>query len=203
MDLEQLKISETQGTFVLFKGGANMALVHWATAPSRHLRIPEMPWKRIGLAIIIIVGLTYAATSVFSDSAQVEPRQPETVKAAPEINPPAQTEPVTPTFPAIELDWVEIGTARNGEEVLALPIPWDRLVRKVTPENRAMFLKLEDLNRPPATEVEGVNPVSSLIGYLEGDGRITLYGYSNHRWSLQGPHPLLSYWKAEVKLSEL
>lgn len=155
----------------------------------RHFQVPLI---RLVL-FLIFIGIMCLAVGCSNESTPtVQSGQQE--GNIQEESPPIQAEPsiAASIIPTIELKWTEIGTAQNGDKVLALPIPWDQLVTEVTPDNRAMFVKIENLNHPLGYEQPGV-----LIGYLLENDRITIYGYAS-----QDPHTL-SYWKAESTLSEI
>jgi hypothetical protein len=72
----------------------------------------------------------------------------------------------------------------------------------LTPKDRELFLALESIDPPPASSV-GI-PVTSQgrLFYLPGDGKVTLYGYSNYHWSRENPQGL-TYWQREVTVEEL
>tara|TARA_Y100000310_G_scaffold72589_1_gene68662 strand:+ start:483 stop:944 length:462 start_codon:yes stop_codon:yes gene_type:complete len=147
------------------------------------------------VAAIVILTIRFA-TDIFSGSAQVEPRQTEEIATALVITPPAQDESAASILPTIKLEWVEIGTARNGTEVLALPIPWDRIGTYQLPP-----LWDQVANLPPAADLSrSGGPMREMIGaYLKGN-MVIVYMYTDN-------HPndawILTYWKAEVSPSEI
>jgi hypothetical protein len=124
------------------------------------------------------------------DSAQGKPVQP-----APKVA------PVVP-----HLNWVKIGQARNGNEVLALPIPWDRVVTDRgtanIPEGANPVLDCIRSLRgnydllPPA----GYKPAAEARAYLLEGKTVILYAYSNYGWSEEDPQAL-TYWQAQVPLA--
>ena len=173
----------------------------------------------IGLVIFISSWSSGSRASVVT-AAPVELSGPMT--ALPKKTLPAASDPVVqksepvsvqdpvvaPQAPIVELQWVEIGRARNGEEVLALPIPRDRVVTDlgaaVTPTDEVISTAILNgrFSLPPATSIARLNPVSKIRLYLlEGD-KVTLYGYSDYHWSEQDPQAL-TYWKAEVPLATI
>lgn len=149
--------------------------------------------------ILLIIGITYLTIAESGESTPTV--QPEQQVG----NPPMQNTPPTLAVP-YDPEWIEIGTRSKGDESRALPIPWNDLITKVTPENKQLMLAIdEQIARPPGSEVDGINPRRVWLGYLthpEDNKKLTLYGFSNYRWSEQDPF-LLSYWKAEVLLSEI
>ena len=92
------------------------------------------PWTE-ALVVLAIVGTAVGGIALATDwfSAKstpvAQPGQQVQIGPAPEVNPSAQTElevAVSVTMPVIQMEWVKIGTARNGEEVLALPVLWEK-----------------------------------------------------------------------------
>lgn len=170
----------------------------------------QWSWREIALAAIVLIAtgvLVYSGVNWVvsheseSTSTTAEVEQPSPVSVAqPVQQAPEAIAPVVITFRIrAEGPWVEVGTMRNGPEGRALPIPWDQLVMKMTPENKALVLEIEKLDLPPAANIPNVNPVRGWSGYLQAGNKIMLYAYSNYRWSTQDPQ-VLSYWKREATI---
>ncbi|MBI2123720.1 MAG: hypothetical protein HYU04_00500 [Candidatus Wildermuthbacteria bacterium] len=188
--------------------------------PRRH-----SPWVgRIFLAVALtlvaalIASVTIAVVNSFSSSAPAQPAQTEVnipaVPAAPavvDVQVQIEPVPVVPTTP-LELEWVEIGRARNGSEVLALPIPWDRVVidrgtaNMPDGTNKIIdFLRYGNYTLPPAKMPLGEGhapPTSKVSVYLVEGEMVTFYGYSDYHWTVENPHGL-AYWKARALVSEV
>ncbi len=125
----------------------------------------------------------------------VQPEQQVQIGPAPVDNPPAQNvepEVVAPISGPTHVNWVKIGEASNGEQVLALPIPWDMLVRDRVQADPRILVWLDQVNRP----IEDTGP-GELIGYLLAKDRFIMYGLADPA------KPGVSYWKAEIPLSEI
>jgi hypothetical protein len=102
-------------------------------------------------------------------------------------------EMVPPIVGPTHVNWVKIGEARNGDEVLALPIPWDRMIRDLADADLRIVAWLDQLNRP-----DGAGPeTGTVFGYLITDNSVVVYGRGDH----DGPG--ISYYRVEVPLSEL
>lgn len=171
----------------------------------------HVPWKPfvfsvVGLIIVLVLMALWERYSQFS------PQTPApTVNAAtamkpaasePAISAPAVVENTAPivvasAIPVIQLEWIEMGKVKNGEQVLALPIPWDRVVRLPYEQWDGKQL---GITIPPATTA-GI-PLSNLVGYVPEEGKVTFYAYSNYYWSIEDPQGV-TYWKAETFLSEV
>lgn len=152
-----------------------------ATVPapvSQQQQVPKGPSLRrvrwmalVGIALIGIVALFIflaAATDLFprKSAPTVQPdRQTQSGPAPAESNSaPAQTEPemVTPIVLTIELKREKIGETSNGEQVMTLPIPWDKI--------QAVFIPVR-----PRSDGQGYDRTKNDLGLdgscsAQGDG---------------------------------
>lgn len=155
----------------------------------------------LAAGISILVTLNSDIGSERGTSSFVSVEQPIEQEVVPES--PVQ-DISTPVISLVELEWKEIGQARNGEQVRALPIPWDRVTldlgAKATPDDRVISDAILDKRfvLPPTTD----RLVSATVAYLLKNGMVTLYGYSNYGWTEQDPQAL-TYWKAEIPFSTI
>ena len=210
------------------KGGAEMAQRTPVRVEPRPTAAPVTVPERIsqrtarllifGIPMLLLLATTAILLTILpsegtEDTPAVQPvQQTDTAPAVVENLPAqAQIEPevVVPIIPAIELNWVEIGQARNGDEVRALPIPWDRVITDRgtanTPEGTDPiidFLRHGDYNLPPATNPRRPEPLSEVRSYLLEEDKVIFYGYSDLRSTDEDPF-VLSYWKAAIALSEI
>ena len=131
-------------------------------------------------------------------------KQSTTLRAAPDVSSTQETIPTPVIISIVEMEWVEIGQVRNGEEVLAL-LSWDRIVIDKNPavapvDEIISLIRLGRFSLPPATSRADLNPLSEIVGYLLENNTIILYAYSDYHWSEQDPHGV-TYWQAEVPLA--
>lgn len=83
--------------------------------------------------------------------------------------------------PKIHVEWVQIGIARNGGQVVALGIPWDDLI--------PVSVELVDALPPGVTGIRG--------GLPTGNGTLILYTYA------QTAPWVFTYWRTEIPISQL
>ncbi|MDO8474139.1 MAG: hypothetical protein Q7S62_01120 [bacterium] len=167
------------------------------------------PWPGrflLGLALLIVA--TILASAIFTMVTNVSspaPVQPIIVQTNPVVVPaPAADVPSPPiqsVMPAVPTtftpQWVEMGKVYNGDQVRALPIQWDRMVKFSYEQSDGKELGIA---LPPATAQTNM-PLSRLGGYVPIDnGQVILYAYSNYHWSVEDPQGV-TYWKDVVPAS--
>lgn len=183
----------------LFSGGTE----------ARRLGRFQVPWKELCIATIALIAvgaIAYGVSLWVSSRGNTAVEQPFDSTQGKPVAQPVQPAPVV--TPAIsfrvraEGPWVEVGTARNGPEGRAIPIPWDQLVMlPVTPDNKAMWFEIAKLNPPPANMAYG-NPDTGWSGYIQEGNKLILYGVSDYRQTEADPQ-VLSYWRREATIEGL
>jgi len=95
-------------------------------------RVPgrfQVPWTAILLvAILLIVLAVGAREEIVSRITSGDAPAPAAQVAVPAVSNPQVPAVVAPVIPLVEVQWVQIGTARSGAEGRALPIPWDKFL---------------------------------------------------------------------------
>lgn len=97
---------------------------HFPHFSRRNLRIVMLAVALLaGITLLVLSQTIWKNASLPIPPAQVPSTQGGAIIALPTPTP----TPVVPTIPEVRVEWVYIGQARNGSEVLALPIPWEKI----------------------------------------------------------------------------
>ncbi len=167
----------------------------WTIGGTQTRRLPQhrpslrVPWLKILLIVAIVVAIVTViavASGRYSNSIYQE-WVTAGVSTAPALEPERVPAPVVAKeWPKVHVEWRLIGTARNGDEVLALQMPSNDELISVP---RAVFENL-----PP-----GVPDEAWALGLPTGKGTVILFVYA------QTAPWVYTYWKTvtEIPLTAL
>lgn len=186
-----------------------------AKAPRWHF--PRKLVALLVLAFLIIGGgLTNSWLALLRNTELPVPPAPA---PAPAIVLPAPTVAPTPTpaptIPLVEVQWMLVGTARNGTEVLALPIPWEKVGHskedwtscggmgtkdiggryesdyRFSPNGGTDCYKLANLPEVPYPVLPGI------MGGVRDDNKLVIFALAQTQpW-------VYTYWRADIPLATL
>lgn len=109
----------------------------------------------------------------------------------------SQLKTILANVPRIDLEWEEIGKGKGADEILALPIPWDRMKEYPLP-----VLWEQMANPPPVGDVTGPGVLfTELLGAHTIEDRVVVYVYTGEH--IVGVATRSTFWKGELPISLL